>query len=207
MFLSFLIIFIFTILSTLLFIVCFCHIYRKEIMKLSKIGLKESLIFQFSCAIARVWLLEGKPSKCHCVENRISIKDLFSKCDQICRKLRIWSHLLQKSLMEKFIFLCNVSKGRLMSTANVREIYANLNLFHNSSCNSYIQFLVVIIYFHFSVSKWKLSKGESVNILWGIVVKISFCFLFLWECGKKPKMILFYKIKVKHLHKYPTALL
>ena len=29
-----------------------------------------------------------------------SIKDFFSKCDQIHRKLRIWSHLLKKSLIE-----------------------------------------------------------------------------------------------------------
>ena len=27
-----------------------------------------------------------------------------SKCDQIRRKLRIWSHLVEKSLMENFIF-------------------------------------------------------------------------------------------------------
>ena len=44
-----------------------------------------------------------------------TIKDFFSKCDQIRRKLgiwlhllkkplRIWSHLLKKSLMENFIF-------------------------------------------------------------------------------------------------------
>ena len=32
------------------------------------------------------------------------IKDLFGKCDQIGRKLRIWSHLLKKLLMENFIF-------------------------------------------------------------------------------------------------------
>ena len=31
-------------------------------------------------------------------------KDFFSKRDQIRRKLRIWSHLLKKSLMENFIF-------------------------------------------------------------------------------------------------------
>ena len=35
---------------------------------------------------------------------KISIKDFFSKCDQIYRKLQIWSHLLKKSLMENFIF-------------------------------------------------------------------------------------------------------
>ena len=35
---------------------------------------------------------------------KISIKDFFSKCDQIRRKLPICSHLLKKSLMENFIF-------------------------------------------------------------------------------------------------------
>ena len=33
---------------------------------------------------------------------KFSIKDFFSKCDQI--KLRIWSHLPKKPLMENFIF-------------------------------------------------------------------------------------------------------
>ena len=33
-----------------------------------------------------------------------SIKDFYSKCDQIRRKLGIWSPLLKKSLMENFIF-------------------------------------------------------------------------------------------------------
>ena len=50
------------------------------------------------------------------------IKDLFSKCDQIHRKLRIWSDLLEKSLMENFIFcvmwltanssIIHISQGR-----------------------------------------------------------------------------------------------
>ena len=35
---------------------------------------------------------------------KFSIEDFFSKCDEIRRKLRIWSHLLKKSLMENFIF-------------------------------------------------------------------------------------------------------
>ena len=39
---------------------------------------------------------------------KFSFKDFFSKCDQICRKLQIWSQLLMKSLMENFIFVqCN----------------------------------------------------------------------------------------------------
>ena len=35
---------------------------------------------------------------------KFSIKDFFSKCDHIRRKLRIWSHILKKSLMGNFIF-------------------------------------------------------------------------------------------------------
>ena len=40
---------------------------------------------------------------------KFSIKDFFSKCDQIRSFLRIWSHLLKKPLMKNFIFLCSVS--------------------------------------------------------------------------------------------------
>ena len=38
---------------------------------------------------------------------KFSIKDFFSKYDQIHSFLRIWSHLLKKSLIESFIF-CSV---------------------------------------------------------------------------------------------------
>ena len=40
---------------------------------------------------------------------KFSIKDFFSKCDQISGFQRIWLHLLKKSLMENFIFLCSVN--------------------------------------------------------------------------------------------------
>ena len=35
---------------------------------------------------------------------KFSTKDFFSKCDQIRRRLSIWSHLWKKSLVENFIF-------------------------------------------------------------------------------------------------------
>ena len=43
-----------------------------------------------------------------------SIKDFFSKCDQIRTKLWIWSHLRKKSLLKNFIFLCSVKKSYKM---------------------------------------------------------------------------------------------
>ena len=39
---------------------------------------------------------------------KFSIKNFFSKCDQIRSFLRIWSHLLKKSVIEKNYFLCSV---------------------------------------------------------------------------------------------------
>ena len=39
---------------------------------------------------------------------KFSIRDFFSKCDQIRRKLQIWSHSLKKSLLENLFFVqCN----------------------------------------------------------------------------------------------------
>ena len=39
----------------------------------------------------------------HCTKIRFSIKDFFSKCERICRKLQICSHLFKTCLTEKFI--------------------------------------------------------------------------------------------------------
>ena len=38
------------------------------------------------------------------------IKDFLSKCDEIHSFLQIWSHLLNKFLMENFIFCASISK-------------------------------------------------------------------------------------------------
>ena len=48
---------------------------------------------------------------------KFSIKDFFSKYDQI--RMRIWSYLLKKSLMENFIFLC--SGGYKRFTGDLRQ--------------------------------------------------------------------------------------
>ena len=72
----------------------------------------------------RKFILRKNDSKVDSIKStaqkmKFSIKDFFSKYDnQICKKLRIWSHLLKKSFMENFIFcvvlytfkLCPVSK-------------------------------------------------------------------------------------------------
>ena len=41
---------------------------------------------------------------------KFSIKDFFSKCEQIHKKMQIWSHLLKKLLMKNFIFVQYILK-------------------------------------------------------------------------------------------------
>ena len=48
----------------------------------------------------------------HCTKNKFSIKDFFSKCEQIRKKLRLLSHLLKQSLMENYkclLFVIRIS--------------------------------------------------------------------------------------------------
>ena len=51
-----------------------------------------------------------------CANMKFSIKDFFSKCDQICRKMQMGSNKLKKSLMENF--LCSVKTSVI--TGNVK---------------------------------------------------------------------------------------
>ena len=53
---------------------------------------------------------------------KFSIKDFFSKCDQISSFLRIWSHLLKKSLMENFIFEQSEAYPGLPETSKIESI-------------------------------------------------------------------------------------
>ena len=68
------------------------YISNKEELKLKKLKLENQELTE-------------KVGKYHTVQKiYFSIKDFFNKCDQICSLLRIWLHLLKKSLMENFIF-------------------------------------------------------------------------------------------------------
>ena len=49
---------------------------------------------------------------------KFSITDFFSKCDQIHRKLQIWSHLLKKSAMDNFIFCAVNTAERCQPSGN-----------------------------------------------------------------------------------------
>ena len=62
---------------------------------------------------------------------KFSIKDFFSKYDQICSFMRIWSRLLKKSVMENFIFcavtcpnMTQISYDFIRETSKVWNIWS-----------------------------------------------------------------------------------
>ena len=55
------------------------------------------------------------------------IKVFFSKCDQIRRKLWIWSHVLKKSLMKNFIF-CAVTHKENVPSNKTRALTKSMNM-------------------------------------------------------------------------------
>ena len=58
--------------------------------------------FEITCKI-RIDTLSKLPL--HTQKKTFSIKDFFSKCDQIRSKMRIWSHLLKKFLIKNSFFV------------------------------------------------------------------------------------------------------
>ena len=72
------------------------------------------------------------------------IKNFFRKCDQIRRKLRIWSHLLKKLLMENFIFCAVIflSETFQFIIAEICRIHKNPHLLQ---CNSALHFCYGVV--------------------------------------------------------------
>ena len=66
--------------------------------------------------------------------------DFFSKCD-----LRIWSHLLKKSVMESFIF-CAVSESKKLQNSDL--MYYNVNLMTNV-------FKIIVKYYGKIIAKYR----------------------------------------------------
>ena len=52
---------------------------------------------------------------------KFSIKDFFSKCDQIRSLLQICSHLLKKSLIVNFVFCAVIVSERVICVTNVSK--------------------------------------------------------------------------------------
>ena len=63
---------------------------------------------------------------------KFSVKNFFSKCDRIRKKLWIWSHLAKKFLMEKIHFLCSADyiNNTLKINKKVSFAYREREFYH-----------------------------------------------------------------------------
>ena len=92
---------------------------------LASAGSQQSLPFTYMLGKASVGALFTAQKM------KFSIKDFFSKCDQIHRRLRIWSHLLKKSLMENFIFYAVIISEICDANQNLITHYLRAAFIHD----------------------------------------------------------------------------
>ena len=99
-------------------------------------GILEIRTRYFLCAKFSFKFTFSDLPKFYCVSTaqkmKFSITDFFSKCNQIRRKLQIWSHLLKKPVMENFIF-CVVSVLSRLSLISI--ILLLINIIITFRCN------------------------------------------------------------------------
>ena len=76
---------------------------------------------------------------------KFSVTDSFSKCDQIRILLRIWSHLLKKSVIENFIFLCSVV-----------WIYISFLSIHDRDSSHATNYFEEVLIFSWKINWWRL---------------------------------------------------
>ena len=89
-----------------------------------------------------------------------SIIDFFGKCDQIRSFLRIWSHLLKKSLMENFIF-CAVR----LSGGSKSLLKPEMQMLHQSWSPWSLCWITITGYHHISFIMVSLWSQLHVNII------------------------------------------
>ena len=84
----------------------------------------------------------------NCKQMKFSIKDFFSKCEQIRRKLYIWSHLLKKSLMENCIF-CAVTRAAMNNNVinKFNETHFCSVLQYTRNCVVKVFKMILLLYF------------------------------------------------------------
>ena len=104
------------------------HLLKKSLMENFIFCVVSLWIFDISRFLQRLMHRWFSPKNCLDNQNilqkntaqklKFSVKDFFSNCDDIRRKLLIWTHLLKKSLMENFSF-CAIKGGK--ATPHLRD--------------------------------------------------------------------------------------
>ena len=92
--------------------------YSKQFLAHSsgKIWRELCLFEESNCSPALIKIKATPLCHGHCTKMKLYMNDFFLKCDQIRRELRIWLHLLKKSLIENFIYYTVVQHIKLTNS-------------------------------------------------------------------------------------------
>ena len=99
---------------------------------------------------------------------KFPIKDFFSKCDQIGKKLRIWSHLLKKSLIENFIFCAERHGGKVGVSPSYLGILLSVSYKLRETVrgyNHYSSFYSLVLFIHIHLRLEAVTPGCSIKML------------------------------------------
>ena len=101
---------------------------------------------------------------------KFSIKNLFSKCDQIRSFLRIWQHLLKKSVMENFMFCEVFYEFRPSRSSNKRRENYIGYLKKNQATQQLVRAFFFLLF---------LCRTENLIIQWAsenvLNIKLTYC--------------------------------
>ena len=121
----------------------------------------------YLCAAMQVYITASwvvlfftfKPITVAAQKMKFSIDDFFSKCDQICSFLQIWSHLLRKSLMEDAIF-CEV-RVPILNKIEINFTYFPIEINNYSYVETTLTFLADFL--NVSQSLVKVMIKNTIN--------------------------------------------
>ena len=127
-----------------------------EILRKTKyLHCQQKTIIRFSCHDAAfknstLWFLL-----------RFSIKDFFSKWDQICWKLLIWSHLLNQSFMKKFFFINFFITFNQLYKTNSKVKHKKHKTIYNLYTRLYLVIYFSLTYKFARYHRWNRQKQPS----------------------------------------------
>ena len=93
---------------------------------------------------------------------KFSIKDFFNKCDKIRSFLRIWSHLLKKSLLENIIF-CAVN-DRIRKHTSTKQVFLHSKEIFSVNLAIYEKSIPFSFFFFFFLSLSRLVLISSMRL-------------------------------------------
>ena len=114
-----------------------------------------------------IWLVVFKLEHFTAQKMKVSTKDFFSKCDHIRSFLRIWSHLLKKSLMENFIFLCSGCQWRRSGVfiVNFEHVSHLVLVFPSLTLSKRNAGWVAVNYFSKTISIIILERSQNMRLI------------------------------------------